>query len=69
MGLVGKPVHEDTSSLKEGEPSFASKADKIAHQQTLHCYCRTVTVLLFVTKSRGKRMIIVMCQVFIQYGL
>ena len=46
MGLVGKLVHEDTRSLKEGQPSFASKADKIAHQQTLDCYCRTVTVLL-----------------------
>ena len=46
MGLVGKLVHEDTSSLKEGEPSFASKADKIAQQQTLDCYCQTVTVLL-----------------------
>ena len=46
MGLVGKLVHEDTSSLEEGEPSFASKADKIAHQQILDFYCQTVTVLL-----------------------
>jgi len=46
MGLVRKLVHEDTSFLKEEEPSFASEADKIAHQQTLDCYCRTVTVLL-----------------------
>jgi hypothetical protein len=46
MGLVGKLVHEDTSSLKEGEPRFASEADIIAHQQTLDCYYRIVTVLL-----------------------
>jgi hypothetical protein len=46
MGLVGKLVHEDTSSLQEGEPSFASKADKIAQQQTLDCYRPTVTVLI-----------------------
>jgi hypothetical protein len=46
MGLVGKLGHEDTSSVKNGEPSFVSKADRIAHQQTLDCYCRTVTVLL-----------------------
>jgi hypothetical protein len=45
MGLVGKLVHEAASSLKEGETSFASKADKIAHQQTLDCYCQTVTIL------------------------
>jgi hypothetical protein len=38
MGLVVKLVQEDTSSLEEGEPSFASKADIIAHQQTLDCY-------------------------------
>jgi hypothetical protein len=46
MGLVGKLGHEDTSSVKDGEPNFVSKADRIAHQQTLDCYCRTVTVLL-----------------------
>jgi hypothetical protein len=46
MGLVGKLVHEDTSSLKEGEPSFASMADKIAHQQKLDCYCLVIELLL-----------------------
>ena len=46
MGLVGKLVHEAASSLKEGETSFASKTGKIAHQQMLDCYCRTVTVVL-----------------------
>jgi hypothetical protein len=46
MGLVGKLVHEDTSFLKEGEHSSASKRSKIAHQQTLDCYSRTVTVLI-----------------------
>ena len=34
VSLVGKLRHEATSSLKEGEPSFASKTVKIAHQQT-----------------------------------
>jgi len=47
MGLVGKLVHEDTSSLKEGEPKFVSKADRIAHQQTLDCYCFVIQLLLF----------------------
>jgi hypothetical protein len=46
MGLDGKLRHEVASSLKEGEPSFASKADKIAQQQTLDCYRPTVTVLI-----------------------
>ena len=46
MGLVRKLVHADTSFLKEAEPSFASEAEKIAHQQTLVCYCRTATMLL-----------------------
>jgi len=46
MCLVGKLGHDNTSSLEEGEPSSASKSGKIAHQQTLVCYCRTVTVLL-----------------------
>jgi hypothetical protein len=46
MGLVGKLKQEAASSLKEGEHSSASKTDKIAHQQTLDCYCRTVTVLI-----------------------
>ena len=46
MGLVGKLGPENTSSLEEREPSSASKTGKIAHQQTLVCYCRTVTVLL-----------------------
>jgi hypothetical protein len=46
MGLVGKLRHEVASSLKEEEPSTASKAGKIAHQQTLECYCPTVTVLI-----------------------
>jgi len=31
--------------MKEGESSFASKPDKIAHQQTLDCYC-PITVLV-----------------------
>jgi hypothetical protein len=55
MGLVGNIKQEATSSLKEGEPSSAFKADKIAHQQTLDCYCPTVTVrslLKFLTISR-----------------
>jgi hypothetical protein len=46
MGLVGKLIHEATSSLQEGEPSSASKAGKIAHQQTLDFYCPIVTVLI-----------------------
>jgi len=46
MGIVGKLRHEATSSLKEGEPGSASKADKIAHQQTLDCYRPTITVLI-----------------------
>jgi hypothetical protein len=46
MGLVGKLRHEVASSLKEGEPSTASKTDKIAHQQTFECYCPAVTVLI-----------------------
>ena len=46
MGLVGNIKQEATSSLKEGEPSSAFKADKIAHQQTLDCYCPTVSVLI-----------------------
>jgi len=46
MGLVGKLIHEATSSLKEGEPSSASKEGKIAHQQTLDCYRPTITVLI-----------------------
>jgi hypothetical protein len=54
-GLVGKIRHEATSSLNEGEPSSASKTVKIAHQQTLECYCPTVIVrplLKFLTISR-----------------
>ena len=47
MGLVGKLKQEAASCLKEGEHSFVSKTGTIAHQQTLDCYCRTVTVLLF----------------------
>ena len=46
MALVGKLVHEDTSSLKERVPSSASKTSKIAHQQTVDCYCRTVSVMI-----------------------
>ena len=46
MGLVGKLKQEVASSLKEGEHSSASKTGKIAHQQTLVCYCRPVIVLL-----------------------
>ena len=46
MGLVGKLRHEGTLSLKEGEPSTAFKASKIADQQTLDYYCATVTVLI-----------------------
>ena len=29
MGLVGKLIHEATSSLKEGEPSSSSKTIKL----------------------------------------
>jgi len=46
MGVIGKLKQEAASSLKEGEPSSASKTDTIAHQQTLDCYCPTVTVLI-----------------------
>jgi hypothetical protein len=46
MGLVGKLIHEATSFMKEGEPSSASKAGKIAHQQTLDCYCLDIELLL-----------------------
>jgi hypothetical protein len=46
MGLVGKLKEEAASSFKEGEPSTASKAGKIAHKQTLECYCPTVSVLI-----------------------
>jgi len=46
MGLVGKLRHEDTSSLKEIEPSSACKTDKIAHQLTLDCYCLDIELLL-----------------------
>jgi hypothetical protein len=46
IGLVGKIRHEAISSLKEGEPSSASKIVIIAHQQTLDCYCPTITVLI-----------------------
>jgi len=46
MGLVGKLKQEAASSLKEGEHSSASKTGRIAPQQTLDCYCRTVTVLI-----------------------
>jgi len=46
MGLVGKEKDEAASSLKESEHSSASKTGTIAHQQTLVCYCRTVTVML-----------------------
>jgi hypothetical protein len=44
IGLVGKLRQEATSSLKEGEHSYAPKSFKIAHQQTLDYYCPTVTV-------------------------
>jgi len=44
IGLVGKLRHEVTSSLKKGEPISAPKIVKSAHQQTLDCYCPTVTV-------------------------
>jgi len=46
MALVGKLKQEVASSLKEGEHSTASKADKIAHQQTFECYCPAVSVLI-----------------------
>jgi hypothetical protein len=46
MRLVGKLIHEATSSLKEGEPSSASKEGKIAHQQTVDCYCLDFELLL-----------------------
>jgi hypothetical protein len=46
MGLVGKLKQEAASSLKEWEPGTASKAGKIAHKQTMECYCPTVSVLI-----------------------
>jgi hypothetical protein len=51
VSLVGKLKHEATSSLKEGELSFASKTVKIAHQQTFgpllsNCYCLVFELLL-----------------------
>jgi hypothetical protein len=46
MGPVGKLRHEVAISKKEGEPSTAFKAGKIAHQQTLECYCPAVSVLI-----------------------
>ena len=46
MALIGKLKDEAASSLKEREHSSASKTGTIAHQQTLVCYCRTVTVML-----------------------
>jgi hypothetical protein len=38
MGVVGKLKQEAASSFKEGEHIYASKTDKIAHQQTLDCF-------------------------------
>jgi hypothetical protein len=46
MGLVGKLKQEAASCLKEGEHSFVSKTGTIAHQQTLDCYCPSVSVLI-----------------------
>ena len=46
MALIGKLKDEAASSLKEREHISASKTGTIAHQQTLVCYCRTVTVML-----------------------
>ena len=54
MALIGKLKNEAASSLKEREHISASKTGTIAHQQTLVCYCRTVTVrplLRFLTIS------------------
>jgi len=48
IGLVENLRHEVISSLKEGEPRSASKTLKIAHPQTLDCYCPTVTVLKLI---------------------
>jgi hypothetical protein len=32
--------------VQEGDPSSASKNVKITYEQTLDCYCPTVTVLI-----------------------
>jgi hypothetical protein len=51
ISVVEKLRHEATSSLKEKEPSSASKIVKIAHQQTFElllssCYCLVFELLL-----------------------
>ena len=51
IGLVRKLRHETTRSLKEGEPSSASKIVKISYQQILNCYCLDIESLLFDLSS------------------